>query len=643
MKPRTSRCNKMRIFISFEGTYEPFDVWRDDTVETVKLMIKNHFHIPLTEDKQGKSYLQLMYAGAELNDNWNLADIGVSAGSNLKCLVKKEKNPILHIFNAVTQETMPIMGSIYLLGKKVAHLKTLITLRCGFPVSIFCLRTPRGREMYDCNTLLDYQTDIGTTLRLDVWDEWKEFLIGCLKGQTRTVKRYLSEEESVLRYQKRVALYLAAFYGYVELTEWTLRQGAKPNEAVGVHPYREWCHESHHPDIIKCPIHAAAETGQLLILKAFINYNVMCLVCKNAVGQIPLTIALKNRHKDCVLYLVSKMWSTISYSKISVPMRIYIKIKQWLLRTQHRILQRTGQIGTQAFRTRVGDFVMVDGFTQPKMTSKEWSKSRKKDIKSKVSKSKVSKLPSVHEKIPIKKTVHPSTVPQQQKRIESVKLPPIEQIKEFSSLQEFPSSNPEKKITTYRKKGIMTKNRYSDQIPLPLLALKNYTHPPFCYKTPKAACFLSSSLQSFLEHSGKTTRENAVHCLATASAFKEKPWLQQLEIAKTMAKKSIYNLTTEDLTSKGRSSGGFSLRSENPNSMAAYGRSRKPRFRKSEASQHWRSGAGLRPRSKRNHHSERTRRSRIGPRWTWQTEAFPDKQARIRCQLPPLLQPGISP
>ncbi|XP_007502109.2 protein ANKUB1 isoform X1 [Monodelphis domestica] len=559
MKPRTSK-SKIRIFISFEGTYEPFDVGGEDTVETLKLMINNHFHVPLTEDKRGKSYLQLMYAGAELNDNWNLADIGVSVGSNLKCLVKKESKPILHIFNSVTQETMPIKESIYLLSKKVSYLKTLITLRCGFPVSIFCLRTPQGREMYDCNTLLDYQTEIGTTLHLDVWDEWKEFLIGCLQGQTVTVKRYLSEEEPVLRYQKRVALYLAAFYGYVELTEWTLRQGAKPNEAVGVHPYREWCHENHHPDTIKCPIHAAAETGQLLILKAFINYNVLCLVCKNAVGEIPLTIALKNRHKDCVLYLVSKMWSTISYSKISVPMRIYVKIKQWLLRAQHRILQRTGQIRIHAFRTRVGDFVMVDGFTQPKMTSKEWSKSRSKDTKSKVS-----KLPSVHDKIPMKKTGHPSTVPRQQKSIESIKLPPIEQTKEFSSLQEFRSSNPKKKITTYRKKEINTKNLYSDQIPLPLLALKNYTHhPPFCYKTPKAACFLSSSLQSFLEHSGKTTRENAIHCLATASAFKEKPWLQQLEIAKTMAKKSIYNLTTEDMTTKSRSSRSFSLRNENP-------------------------------------------------------------------------------
>nr|XP_020836563.1 protein ANKUB1 isoform X6 [Phascolarctos cinereus]XP_020836564.1 protein ANKUB1 isoform X6 [Phascolarctos cinereus]XP_020836565.1 protein ANKUB1 isoform X6 [Phascolarctos cinereus] len=306
---------------------------------------------------------------------------------------------------------------------------------------------------------------------------------------------------------------MAAFYGYIELTEWSLQQGARPNEAVGVHPYREWCHETYHPDTTKCPIHAAAETGQLLVLKAFINYNVLCLDCKNAVGQIPLTIALKHKHKDCVLYLVAKMWSMVSYSKISIPMRIYIKIKQWLLRAQHHILQRRRHDGTQVFRTRVGDFVMVDGFTQPKMTSKEWSKAGNKGIKSKVS-----RLPSFCEKTQSRKTSDPVTVPWQQKSVGSIKLPPIKR-NEFSRLQECYSSNQKKKMATSRKKKVMTTNLYSAQVPLPSLATRGYSHPPFYYVTPKAARFLTSSLESFLEHSGKTARENAIYCLATARYF----------------------------------------------------------------------------------------------------------------------------
>uniref|UniRef100_A0A452F9K2 Ankyrin repeat and ubiquitin domain containing 1 n=1 Tax=Capra hircus TaxID=9925 RepID=A0A452F9K2_CAPHI len=196
----------MRIFVAFEGSFEPFDVSTDETVEAVKLMIKDYFQIPLSEDEQGRRYLELMYAGAALKDSWSLADVGISFCSTLKCFVKEEDKPTLCVFNAVTQETMAIMEGISLLGKKVSDLRTLIALRCGFPVSVFCLRTPEGLEMYDCNQLRDYQTDLGTTLRLDVWDGWKEFLMGCLLGQKLQVQRYLSNEGPVLKYELKQML-----------------------------------------------------------------------------------------------------------------------------------------------------------------------------------------------------------------------------------------------------------------------------------------------------------------------------------------------------------------------------------------------------------------------------------------------------
>lgn len=91
-----------------------------------------------------------MYAGAALKDSWSLADVGISLGSTLKCFVKEEDKPTLYVFNAMTQETMPMMENISLLGKKVSDLRTLVALSCGFPVSVFCLRTPKGLEMYDC-------------------------------------------------------------------------------------------------------------------------------------------------------------------------------------------------------------------------------------------------------------------------------------------------------------------------------------------------------------------------------------------------------------------------------------------------------------------------------------------------------------
>ncbi|CAO2613103.1 Protein ANKUB1 [Lemmus lemmus] len=191
----------MRVFVAFEGSFEAFDVSAHESVEAIKQMVKDYFHIPLSEDQQGRRYLELMYAGAALRNSWRLSDVGISFCATLKCFVKKEDKPTLYVFNAVTQEMMPMMESVSILDKKVSDLRRLVTLRCGFPVSVYCLRTPEGLEMYDCNTLRDYRTDIGTTLRLDVWDGWKEFLMGCLLGQKPKVQRYLSKEGPVLKYE----------------------------------------------------------------------------------------------------------------------------------------------------------------------------------------------------------------------------------------------------------------------------------------------------------------------------------------------------------------------------------------------------------------------------------------------------------
>ncbi|XP_042521606.1 protein ANKUB1 [Dipodomys spectabilis] len=531
----------MRIFIAFEGSFEPFDVSADETVETVKLMIKDYFHIPLSEDKQGRRYLELVYAGAALRNSWSLADVGVSFCSTLKCFVKEEDKPVLYVFNAVTQETMPVLEDISLLDKKVSDLRTLVTGQCGLPVSVYCLRTPQGLEMYDRNTLRDYQTDLGTTLRLDVWDGWKEFLMGCLLGQKLRVQRYLSKEGPVLKYQRRVALYMAAFHGYTDLSEWALKQGARPHEAVGAHPYRAWCHEALHADVSRCPVHAAAETGQLLVLKAFVNCSVLCLVCRDAGGQTPLSIATRHRHKDCVVYLLSKMWSTVPFLKIAVPMMLYIKIKQWILRAQNHSLHKSQLSRARGLGAKVGDTVMVDGFTTPKMTSKSWHKAGNKD-----SQSTLSKLPPLKGQAASRKAGNALVVSQRSSREQTLTLPPLVDADRFSDVQR-PQQENQKIITAPSgKQEAHIRNTYLPQVPLPPFSRVGCSHPPFYYASPRAEGLLRSSFASFSQYSGRTPRENAVYCLAVASAFKEKRWLQQLGIARVLAKKSISTLTTQE-------------------------------------------------------------------------------------------------
>ncbi|XP_049641476.1 protein ANKUB1 [Suncus etruscus] len=509
----------MRIYIAFEGSFEAFDVSTDETVAAVKLMIKNRFHLPLSEEKQGRQYLELTYAGASLRDSWSLADVGISFCSTIKCFVKEEDQAVLFIFNMVTRQRMVIVEGKALFNDKVSQLRTLVALRCGFPVGVFCLRTSDGLELYDCNFLRDYGLDPGTTLRLDVWDGWKEFLLGCLLGKKLQVQHFLSDERPVLKYQRRVALYIAAFHGHVELTEWALAQGARPHEAVGAHPYRVWCQEALHPDVSKCPVHAAAEAGQLLILRAFVRRSVLALQCKTAAGHTPLALACSHGHGDCARYLLRKMQSTVSLPKVALPMSIYIKIKQWLSRAQSRSRSKRHR----PLGATVGATVLVDGFTSPQMTSRSWKQAACKAS----SQGPGGRLPPLR--------VQPAAGAKLRPRGGTHLLPPL--VAPGSSAAPQQPLQPRRPAVASPTLEKRLGNVRLPPVPLPNLSRPSGPHPCFCRASPA-----SSARACFCAHRGRTVRENALHCLALASTFKEKGWFQQLEIARVLARKSISNV-----------------------------------------------------------------------------------------------------
>ncbi|XP_036844090.1 protein ANKUB1-like isoform X1 [Oncorhynchus mykiss] len=177
---------------------------------------------------------------------------------------------------------------------------TLVSQQCGLPVSSFRLSSPTGLQLYDCNRLHDYAIDLGAILRLDTWDGWAEFLRGCFLGHRLTVQRHLSRERPVRRFQLRVALYIAASLGHLDLAGWLLERGVRVIEPVGVHPYREWCHQTAHPDVAKCPAVASIERGQLTILKLFFAISVLTLACR---GSVCVTWP-----PSCALWWSSQVW-----------------------------------------------------------------------------------------------------------------------------------------------------------------------------------------------------------------------------------------------------------------------------------------------------------------------------------------------
>ena len=50
-----------------------------------------------------------------------------------------------------------------------------------------------------------------------------------------------------------------------------------PGDGVGIHPARTWCSQDAHPDYLKAPVHEAAESGNLNILRIFYSNDISCL------------------------------------------------------------------------------------------------------------------------------------------------------------------------------------------------------------------------------------------------------------------------------------------------------------------------------------------------------------------------------
>ena len=89
----------------------------------------------------------------------------------------------------------------------------------------------------------------------------------------------LSKVEKLAQYQCRVGLYIAAHFGHNDLAQQLTSKksptSVDPGEAVGIHPARIWCKQNNmHAEAGKAPVHVAAQTGNLNILRIFVANNI---------------------------------------------------------------------------------------------------------------------------------------------------------------------------------------------------------------------------------------------------------------------------------------------------------------------------------------------------------------------------------
>ncbi|KAI4898274.1 hypothetical protein NFI96_024408, partial [Prochilodus magdalenae] len=423
------------------------------------------------------------------------------------------KKAVLHVYSAVTKETLPVGGTVALLTSSVSRLRSLVSCQLGLPVSAFRLSTQNGQELYDCNLLSDYAVEAGDTLHMDTWDGWTEFLRACFQGHKCRVQCQLSEEKAVLRFQKRVALYVAATHGHLELASWLLDNGMQAQEPVGVHPYRVWCYEMDHQDYLKCPIHAAVEAGQLLVLKMFLSRNVLNLAC----GQNLLRIAIHHRHMDCVSYLVSKLYSVVTFPGFVVSVWLYVQIKRWIHKAKRGPLA-CGLPNRGPFRSTVGDTLLVDGFSLSGMSTALRGPMLKGCSRVKHSSCGFHALTSAAAS-PSCPSHRPAVLGSQRASVQLPQLLP-------------PTTNKRRQKGTEGNNGYGRKTwkeilaaentdrrigEWKTRVPLPHSSQDTSPRPLFVYPMcPNSSKILSTSLESFTRLSGRTPRENAIYCLAMA-------------------------------------------------------------------------------------------------------------------------------
>lgn len=375
----------MRVFVSHGNERETFDVPNDSTVRHIIEKVRETFHIGSDEGPAGmeledQKVLAIAYAGALLSDHWSLSDLGVPNGATLKAVLKTVVKPSLYVYCAFNEETVPIVNKINVQQTNVGIVRGMVSRQTGLPVTVFRLTTQSGIEMYDNNTLWDYGVNLTDTLRLDVWDGWKEFLNLCVMGFTRHVMAHLPHDDVMARFHMKVAMYLAAHFGHVDLAVTLLKQGIRADESIGEHPMRQWCkYQVLHIDAEKAPVHEAAEAGSLSVLRSFVHSNVCNVLAKDGNDLTPLNLALRKKQKPCASFLLTKQWSKVSYTKKnSVNLSIYVKMKRWSERARNKVLVIYGQWKSSIKNPKkhiqigalLGQGVQLDGFSKSKMTTK---------------------------------------------------------------------------------------------------------------------------------------------------------------------------------------------------------------------------------------------------------------------------------
>ncbi|ELU15121.1 hypothetical protein CAPTEDRAFT_53190, partial [Capitella teleta] len=524
----------MRLSVVYENERVILDMNAMERVSDVRERVRDAFGIgsdegPTGGEMQERKILTLTYCGADLDHKWFITDVGIPSGASIRAVLREELKPTVYIYSVFNEEIVPVIQKINFLTMTAGEFRSIASRKTGLPVGVFRLLNHNGKEMFDCHSLDEYELDLGGTVTLEIWDGWTDFLNLAMMGFSSHVMDSLSSDESVSRYQMRVAMYIAAHFGHVDLAVNLLRMGVRADEPVGIHPIRQWCKTAEvHIDAKKTPIHEAAESGQIGVLRSFVHHNVCTVMAKDGNDLNPLNIALRKKQKPCASFLLTKQWSKMNYTKKhSVPLSIYVKMKRWGERGRDKAFMLHGHWKSSVKNPRrlpqsgalVGQGVQLDGFSSSKMASKTAVKAGHRVLQTGSNGSSPSKGSPSTQSIPetvttvkeIPQKIHTETeaeVPTRRRAIGNKRRNPLQMIHKA-------------------KAG-------DSAMPLPMISVDSSPRP--FVPDPK---LMHTTLDLFKKYRGMDSRNYAIRCLSVANSFKDKPWLSQVQQAMTIATRGV--------------------------------------------------------------------------------------------------------
>jgi hypothetical protein len=226
----------MKVFIRHIETKQSLeiDVKSDQSVGDLKRIVEEKFKLDTSSNGSEDCRIVLQYAGCDLADDWIINDLAMPVGTSIRCFLKNEKVPDYIVNVKFKKETFKLFDTgLDPDESKVFELRVRLSNYLGLPLSVFRIKTDSHSELFDERKLRDYGLDFRSTIILETWQNWDNFLLYSTKGFTNLVLKSMSSDEFIKQYQMRVALYIACFHGNFELANTLMSMGVRSDRPVG--------------------------------------------------------------------------------------------------------------------------------------------------------------------------------------------------------------------------------------------------------------------------------------------------------------------------------------------------------------------------------------------------------------------------